>query len=347
MHHLKNRLGKLLTLYQIGLLVYIILRRLFRDSTRWLALINTFSLYLFVPLIITLPLAIVARLRTNIIIGLLLTGVGMVRFFRPQSPPEATDTSATQQGQRLKIVTFNAWGGNKNMCTSVDWLIQSQADVIILQEIEPPGYDARLADLYAQYPYEAIGDSHIRIFSKIPLVEQKLVKIGELPYERYALRVVLETGVVIYGVHPCVPRDDFLQLPKMLNFFPINFILRYDETHRNRQIRCLLEHIRHETAPIIVAGDFNTSDNSTIYQELAEELHDSYREVGTGFGHTWSVPGAGYKMPPFMPLLLRIDYIWHSHHFRAVESYRGIPLGSDHLPVVAVLECKEPTQIEY
>ena len=39
-----------------------------------------------------------------------------------------------------------------------------------------------------------------------------------------------------------------------------------------------------------------------------------------------------------MPML-RLDYIWHDDHFRALNAEKGPSgLGSDHLPVVADLE---------
>jgi endonuclease/exonuclease/phosphatase (EEP) superfamily protein YafD len=38
-----------------------------------------------------------------------------------------------------------------------------------------------------------------------------------------------------------------------------------------------------------------------------------------------------------MPPLVRIDYVWHSDDFHAVEAALGPYLGSDHLPVTAAL----------
>ena len=53
----------------------------------------------------------------------------------------------------------------------------------------------------------------------------------------------------------------------------------------------------------------------------------SFRERGWGWGYTYSS-----KYP-----LIRIDYIFHTRHWQAVEYQTGSRHGSDHLPVFAEL----------
>jgi endonuclease/exonuclease/phosphatase (EEP) superfamily protein YafD len=111
----------------------------------------------------------------------------------------------------------------------------------------------------------------------------------------------------------------------------------YDTEMRNRQIARLLEILEAETYPFIVAGDFNTSDQAVIYGELAGYMRDSFREAGWGLGGSWPV-SQSRGLPAFIPPLVRIDYIWHSDHFRAVEALQGPPRGSDHLPLLVTLD---------
>jgi endonuclease/exonuclease/phosphatase (EEP) superfamily protein YafD len=40
----------------------------------------------------------------------------------------------------------------------------------------------------------------------------------------------------------------------------------------------------------------------------------------------------------FIPPLVRIDYIWHSAGLRALQAWQGPAIGSDHLPLQAILE---------
>ena len=92
-----------------------------------------------------------------------------------------------------------------------------------------------------------------------------------------------------------------------------------------------------ESAPYIAAGDFNMSDASLIYDELAGHMCDSWREAGNGAGRTWPVAEA-IGLPRVVQPFLRIDYIWHSAALRATAAEVGEAIGSDHLPLSVTLE---------
>jgi len=93
--------------------------------------------------------------------------------------------------------------------------------------------------------------------------------------------------------------------------------------------------------PVILAGDFNTSEFSDAYRCVARRLHDSYREVGRGTGHTWPARQTKHIRSRWLELLApvtRIDYVFHSHHWDAVEArVLKMDTGSDHRPIVATL----------
>lgn len=78
------------------------------------------------------------------------------------------------------------------------------------------------------------------------------------------------------------------------------------------------------TIPIIIAGDYNDTPASYIYQQATKLLRDPYTEQGRGFGTTYHGP-----FPAF-----RIDYILHSGDIEAL-SYKRIKTNiSDHYPIV-------------
>ncbi len=111
----------------------------------------------------------------------------------------------------------------------------------------------------------------------------------------------------------------------------------YDDSARDAQIHALIARLQDEPLPYVVAGDFNMSDQSVIYGDLAAAMGDSFREAGTGLGTSWPMLQASFGLPLSIPPLMRIDYIWHSDEFRAVEASVGPFLGSDHLPMLATL----------
>jgi endonuclease/exonuclease/phosphatase (EEP) superfamily protein YafD len=82
--------------------------------------------------------------------------------------------------------------------------------------------------------------------------------------------------------------------------------------------------VENSRIPIIIAGDFNDTPASYIYQQATKMLCDPYVEQGRGFGTTYHGP-----YPAF-----RIDYILHSEDIKAL-SYKRIKTNiSDHYPIV-------------
>ena len=91
--------------------------------------------------------------------------------------------------------------------------------------------------------------------------------------------------------------------------------------------------------------DFNRLSWHAAYRQLSSAgLIDAYAVSGPGMGltlptrlaHPASRNTPLGRMP--LPPLLRVDYVWHTRHFRATSSWVGHNAGSDHLPVLARLE---------
>lgn len=103
---------------------------------------------------------------------------------------------------------------------------------------------------------------------------------------------------------------------------------KFVETTRRHQAEWndeLLPLIEKTKVPIIVAGDFNDTPASYIYQQITHHLNDPYVEQGRGFGTTYHGP-----FPAF-----RIDFIFHSPELEAL-SYKRVKTNiSDHYPIVA------------
>ncbi|MDQ3248737.1 MAG: endonuclease/exonuclease/phosphatase family protein, partial [Chloroflexota bacterium] len=100
-----------------------------------------------------------------------------------------------------------------------------------------------------------------------------------------------------------------------------------------------VQDIQTRPGPVIVVGDFNSTDQSDVYQTLTTALTDAHRAAGWGFGHTFPAYAGWWRNLPILTRLVRIDMIFSSAHFRTVHSRVSAMHGeSDHLPVVATLE---------
>jgi vancomycin resistance protein VanJ len=94
---------------------------------------------------------------------------------------------------------------------------------------------------------------------------------------------------------------------------------------QRRQLETIAKAVlaRADSVPYIVGGDFNAPPGDAVFETLAP-LHDAFAEAGRGWGNTI------LNSAPF----LRIDEIWLSRQFRAVDVYSQKTEHSDHRMVV-------------
>jgi endonuclease/exonuclease/phosphatase family metal-dependent hydrolase len=328
--------------YTLALAIYLLVRLILGDRYWLLAFANNFAPFTFFPLVILVPLALILKARRTLLLTLPLVLIGIGWFgpyFLPKSHPAPT-------GPTLRVATFNVWGENLRLAEVEAWLRQTDADVAVLQEIPASYADHGIPSLKDLFPHQFNQSWQWGNFlmSRYPFREGESVDMmgnGSRPGQQ---RIVIDVGgqpVAIYNIHFLVPmRVEPRFGARVLSIFNnpfFNLAVSYEDTWRNVEIRNLLKRLETEPYPFIVAGDFNMSDQAVIYGELAARMGDSFREAGTGFGTSWPLPVAK-EIPDFVPPLVRIDYIWHSKHFRATDASQGPRLGSDHLPLFATLE---------
>ena len=362
LRRISTPIRNLISFYALLVAVFTVLRLLRVSGLPLVDLANTFAPYWYLPLAVTFPLSIVVtrgsalpvsrarkRLalprksaaveehhqppRWSVLLQICLIVIGLYAFALPTmyksvDPP---------RGATFAVVSFNVQGSNRELEGATQWLLNTAPDLIILQETAE-GYDPRLAPLYDVYAHEDHLEGSVRVFSKYPILEREILIIEDEP-GREALRLLINQNgreLAVYALHITLPLRSRSLADPDADIGP-EALLRYNENRRNAQIRRLLEMLAAETMPTIVAGDFNMSDSSLIYPEIAALLSDAWRGAGNGAGRTWPVAEA-IGLPRIIHPLLRIDYIWHSEDFRATAASVGEAIGSDHLPVTAVFE---------
>lgn len=321
----------MIALYVLGLIAYLILRAVSGDAFWWLALINNAVPYLFLPILLFLPIALLLRARS---LAAYLTILGVISFgwvgwrvYLPKTPPPPAGIPVT-------LTTFNIFPQNERVEQAIDYLLTDQSDILLLQEMSATTADdlTRLNDAYPHSATDFIANGHA-IYSRYPIRTAEEVTLGEFPAVRVELTINGER-VVLYNVHLLMPVGDTPHVD--LPLIP-DMLLSYDETRRNQQISDLLALIAEETAPVIVAGDFNMVEFSPIYDTLSATLTDSYRAVTSDYGQTWA-DQASEEVPAFFPTIFRLDYVWHSPAINTITANVGVGLGSDHLPVHVTLD---------
>jgi endonuclease/exonuclease/phosphatase (EEP) superfamily protein YafD len=206
-------------------------------------------------------------------------------------------------------------------------LRESGADVIALEEVgdaQAEFIDDALADLYPYRILHGGGIAGMGILSRYPFIERDdpFYISGPVPHLRVVLGIHGTPVTVIVGHPPRPILDGFHYRPHPA---------AWPDT-------AALADLATAGGPAVMLGDFNMTDRSPHYQiPVRAGLHDSFREAGWGFGFSYPRFWRGItNMPP----LVRIDYIWHTEHFTAIDAWVGEDGGSDHLPVLAVLRLK-------
>lgn len=345
---LQNILTLVTTVYLSLFSAYLILRYMLGDGVWWLSLVNTFAYGWFLPLLILVPLALLLRQRRAVVRLAPVVAVAGLWFGSYYVPTPTVNAD----GPMLQVIAANVWGNNHDLSSIEDWLRETNADVLILQEISPTYATDNLPALLDLYPYQMNQVDETRwggnlTLSRYPILEWEYVDL-QLPNHAPPLRLVIDfegQPVAIYNVHLAWPGHRKLRapLPERWNTLYTQIVFGFDDQARNRQITNLLKHLETEPWPYIVGGDFNTSDQSMTYQQIAGVMIDSFRETGNGFQGSWPV-SVVRGLPAFLPPLIRIDYIWHSDDFRAIDARLGHPIGSDHLPMLATLTLTESQQ---
>lgn len=322
--------------YTSGVVLYFALRLILGDQFWWLALLNNFAPYYFLPLPLLSLLAFILHLPRRYFLVPLIVLIGGLVWLAPRL---LSTGAAAASGTTLKVITFNHWRNHPDLDAIAGWLEDEAADIVVMQQ----AYRRLSSMTEDDYPYFAFdgprdsGSGRV-LLSRYPIAESQSI-IFAPEEDRGMQRAVIEVRgepVIVYNVHLSQPQREEPRFSFGGLGFPFRYIAQYDESARNQQIRTLIDAVMQETEPTIVAGDFNTSDNALIYHELAAVMHDSFREAGAGLGATW--PVTKVRGLPALPPLLRIDYIWYRGDFRALSAALGPSHGSDHRPVIAQLE---------
>lgn len=93
------------------------------------------------------------------------------------------------------------------------------------------------------------------------------------------------------------------------------------------QVDAILKHRENSPYPVIIAGDFNNTAFSYIYNQLTEGMNDAYAECGSGLGTTFDFDG----------FPLRIDYILAQKNMEVLSFKTIEKTFSDHQPIMATL----------
>jgi len=314
----------LVILYTFTIATWLILRLAFFDQFWPLALANTATEYLFVPLPLFIILTIWKqrwRLFVPLSIPIIAFAALFGELFLPSfASPETDELSIT-------AMSFNVLYKNQMYDAIASSIHAASPDLIGLQELTEPNaihIINLLKDEYPYYAYKPKDGISVGLLSRSPIEKADAFP---LPPMDLALHAVINSEgerVHVFVIH--LSPNNLFDYPTS-EFVPLA-IERYNR--RANEVARLKDIISGLNEPVLLMCDCNLTDTSEAYAILDTFLDDSFREAGWGFGHTLQP-----RQAPFP--IQRIDYVWHSADFAATEAFVEQDGASDHLPMVAKL----------
>lgn len=287
----------------------------YSDNTDSLV-VDIFSHFLFQYSIISLVLLVVCIWKRLVFLSC-LSGILFIINITAFLDFNGSAIASIPEKDTFKVYTANINKENKDLTRLIREIENVDAEVVLLMEVTSE-HVKQLAQLKQGYNYnivdpriDASGRGGI-VLSKFPVLRHNLIYLSDYGNAIFEVRLnIKQTDILFYGVHFPRPR------------FNKSFTLR------QKKILMLAYKVADSSAPIVIAGDFNTTPFSPVFKKFLRisGLRDS--RVGFGWQPSW---------PSFFPFLwIPIDHLLVSPEIEIHKRATGSHIGSDHFPVFAEL----------
>ncbi|MEW6472726.1 MAG: endonuclease/exonuclease/phosphatase family protein [Actinomycetota bacterium] len=245
----------------------------------------------------------VVRRRPVMAIGvgscLLAGGAAVVGPWRPQPIPPPV--------QGWRIVMANVSSRNAAVDQAVADALAQQGDLVLMLEAgeDPPAPSGFTAVALPSYSNQVILSRFPARLLDRPVNWPKRLRAHRIGVDAPSGRVVV---YLAHLVRPHLGLRGVIRLPRQM-------------AAQRRERDALLASARRETAPVVLVGDFNSSDRGRGYRRITDRFRDAMRS-------RWA--GPTYAASLWRPLLLRIDHVFVPRDWCSAEPERFDLRGSDH-----------------
>lgn len=288
------------------------LRLVAHDRTHALVLVNMFTAYVYLPAYAIGVFALWRRrgwlcVVSTVVVVMHLSWVLPGTLWAEPLPP-------LDGRPRLRVVSANLLVDNPNKQPLIRELLDSDADVLLLQELSQEWQDAlESSDVAVQFPHhvEKIREwpFGVGVRSRLPLEDTRIVDVADFPMVRVVVHVAGH-ALSLYDIHTLTPRFAEWVEPW------------------SQQLAAALAAARTESMPVVVAGDFNMTPHAAWYSRYrAAGLREVHDERGQGGATSW--PNGVLPLPE-----VRLDHAFLAGSVVCTSVRQGRGRGTDHRPLV-------------
>lgn len=251
-------------------------------------------------------------LRWMLLLVLLLFTVRLMPLF--------VKLPAKAQGPELEVMSFNVHQHNRDASAVTAVILAENPDIVALQEVHSLLMADAMQLLQERYPHNTLSFS---LQGQVLLSRYPLELLSDQYSYHYQAALVHHPQGTITLLNVHAP-----------TLFPRHWKRNLEQQYRF--VKALTDEIAAIEEPLLVVGDFNTTDQSQSYAMLREHLLDAFQTSGWGFG--FSYPATRKLGLPLPGPVVRIDYVFYSEHFSACRTWVLKEAGgSDHRPLLSVL----------
>ena len=233
--------------------------------------------------------------------------------------PRSRQATASTRSERLKIAQFNLSSDDQWNSSVVAWLAEADPDVVVLEDLGPNLRRAISQRLPGRH-FVCTDHCGVALISKARPTSSKTYRgehYGLTPPAALARFGGDRNGFLVVGTH--LARPYAVGPDSMSTYTGVR-------TENMRRLRRIMK--AYPQSGMILVGDFNSTPWSFTFQRDEAQLGLERR---TRLLFTWPANLTGIALLP-------IDHVYAGADWRTVSVNRGPRLGSDHYPVVVVLE---------
>jgi endonuclease/exonuclease/phosphatase (EEP) superfamily protein YafD len=282
---------------------------------RFFDLLSHFRVYLAAFSLLVVIAAVVVENRLAIYLSVISLAVNALTIAPYISWPQAYSDD-----RHFRLATVNLWVNNPATAPAIEFLRNSDADVVVLNEMTPL-WKLAAKTLEDIYPYQYFrmncqepGHCQMALLSKEPWEELlSATNTPDTPSFIMARFSRQKWGITILGTRLIWPLGDGTA------------------ELQERQINAISKIVNKEGGAIILTGDFNFSPWSILHRKLTGAT--GLKRAEGGILASW--------ISRSLPIRLPIDHTFVRLPAGTARMHLGPNIGSDHLPIITDLILNE------
>jgi endonuclease/exonuclease/phosphatase (EEP) superfamily protein YafD len=295
------------------------------DTFEPFAVLNTVSLFVYLPAWIVLIVAALGR-RWILAVAALLIVVAQVVFVYPEFAAATPLPDWTARAPHIEMLDANVYNQNPSMAGYIDQIEEVRPQLVTMEEATPPDVSqlkrsGALASLPYQIEIKRYDPSAFFIASRYPLHAENVVY-------QYRRPLIVQVTLQL----PSGPQR--LWVTHTIAPLPSSF------AQWKGQLSTIGQVVRAAGAPgLLLVGDLNATWGNKGFRHILDAgLTDGAAARGEPLEMTWS------QTKPLLPPVVRIDHVLTGSGVAVTAIRTDVGVGSDHRDVIATVAFRRPHQ---